>query len=523
MGFISIYTSTYYALRVLFVCLVVIMSYQQTVDPSGIYFGSNASGLVDVAADNVHINETLCANMIYADNLTVKGQTIVQTLTELNITNPIIEIASNNTVNDKLLTGVLAQYGTVNGPKFAGLVRLPDNGANNPMAGDFLLVENGADITMSDPGVVDSNLGLGKLYSTTIANTGTIHTSSINVAGDTSTMTLEATGLATLQNVTATDVNTSTLEVTSVADIQDLRVFGSIKMYPGAPFGLADSLETVVPSLSITGDSIDALDVTALDVVATSLTIGASPAELIPLATGVPLISNLTPNVTISSLGNIVAYSNVPQTASLLGTPFNLSAVTGGNITASGVVTGASFVAGDGIKLNGTSGEIIGDTIAATTSIEALGLNTKTVVMPALGNDFESYTTPLPGNVFGKKATSGNATTCTHNFYGDVHTQQGNLYLGSPADTVKNQLNVVMSTVNINAFFSEGEVNIGTASLDATESLLPKCTTNIKGGLNFGSPTQKYDFATFYGPAVFGPISATYMGIVAPPISQAPP
>ncbi len=339
------------------------MSYQTSLDPSGLYYGSNASGLVNVAADNIHINADVNADSVFCENLTVTGQTVVQNLTELTITNPIIEIASSNTVTDKLLTGILAEYGTSAGSKFAGLVRLPAAGK-----GQFLLVKDGSDITMTDS--VDADLGLNTLTSSTIRNNGVIHTTDIKTAtieiignsgttdSNTTTITQDA---VTSYTINATDITTSTLEITTDLTVPTLKtdtiepdtglsitqsttifngnisspsidVSGTsnqniiqcrqIEVYPSIPFD-TQITESDVPTLLVNGNGVETLGITAANIVGLSVTTTTNPAELVPLLGN--LTSALVPYASMSLTGNVTAYGY---------------GGVGGNMTASGLITG---------------------------------------------------------------------------------------------------------------------------------------------------------------------------------------
>lgn len=318
--------------------------YQFASDPTALYYGSNASGLVEIVADSAHINnaltcDTLTANEINCDNLNVSGDAIITNLIELTVEAPIIEFATGNTMSDELYTGTLAHYKpAVGAAKVAGLIR-------EPGSGDFLLIKDAADVSTL-AGAVGATLGLDHLSSITIDNanqcssgtfvtgaggsvtTTTVTCTNVNASGtvsagvidtgsivyDTSvigpnstlddgtghltnesitTGTLTVTGSIGGDGIETSSIVAEVIEASDHIDAGDLNVFGTLNVYPSIPFG--GSIEDEVPTLQVDGYGISAPTVLAI-----SITASANPLELVPLLGD--LTSSIAPYSNIDAL-----------------------------------------------------------------------------------------------------------------------------------------------------------------------------------------------------------------------------
>lgn len=292
-------------------------------DPSGLYYGSNASNLVTVVADDATINDLLSAARIKAptvscNNLFVDNEATIQNVVELNVEDTIIQMGTGNTAGDTLLTGILNNYTTSGVQKKAGLLRIP-------ATGEFVLLKDGTDSAMT--GSVGADLGLATLYSVAIVNNNDTSTGSLHVTNDTQTGSLHVTnnmtytgeilgdhsiiddGTGTLTN---DEINTVSLNASGTSIIDELKVIGEALFYDGIPF--TDIHEDSVPTTMI-----DGLGVQTPEVFSINTTSSVNPLMLIPFIDQVPGAPG--PYAYMSGLGNITAKG---------------AAGVGGNITASG-------------------------------------------------------------------------------------------------------------------------------------------------------------------------------------------
>lgn len=345
------------------------MSFQITTDPSGLYYGSNASGLVNVVADNTHVNNNLSASSICCDNLHVTGETITTTISEVNIDNPILNIANGNDKDDTTLTGVAIEYGTSSGPRYAGLIR------SNTGSGEFMFLTGSTKSDMTGPPQF-ANVGMDTLYSNAIENSNNIKTTALDTYGitlhgqmnvvkptssstDSNTTTVSCDAISTpfisapvihaseeviLDDGTGSlfnkEVNTDSLNATGTTQIGTnshttegvLKLYGEFLAYPEIPFG--GVVETTVPSLKMDGDGI-----TTVDVAAISFTASASPLDVLPvLATISEYLPFGFPYCQLSGVyGNITAYGG-----GAIAIPQVIGGYQRGNIRASGGIAGAS-------------------------------------------------------------------------------------------------------------------------------------------------------------------------------------